>query len=151
MTALRGILIALGLGLLAVGAVVLLADVPPDRYFGIAVWVGMAIVLHDGVLAPVVVVIGLGAARFRDRFGRRGVAVAQGALLVGAILTAIALPAIIASARGNPNPTILNGSYVLALAIAWMLLITVAIVALRPWRAPAAALRDQDDRTARTK
>lgn len=151
MTALRGILIALGLGLLAVGAVVMLDDVPPDRYFGIAVWVGTAIVLHDGILAPVVVIIGLGAARYRDRFGRRGVAVAQGALLVGAILTTIALPAIIASARGNPNPTILDGSYVLALAITWMLLATVAIVALQPWKAPAATLRDQDDGTARTK
>ena len=137
MSAARGILIGLGLGLVGAGGFVLLTEVPPDRYLGIVVWVGAAIVVHDAVIAPIAVAIGLGAARARRRVGRRGIAVAQGALLVGAILTAIALPAIIASTRGNPNPTILVGSYAWSLALAWAVLATVAAVAL--WRSGASA------------
>lgn len=135
MTAARGILIALGLALTGFGGLVLLANVPPERYLGIAVWVGAAIVLHDAVIAPVTVAAGLGAARARGRVGGRGIAVAQGALLIGAILTAISLPAIIASARGNANPTVLVGSYALSLAVAWALLIGVAAIAV--WRSAA--------------
>ncbi|GAA1835074.1 hypothetical protein [Agromyces salentinus] len=127
----RGILIALGVGLTAIGGIVLLVDVPPERYLGIATWVGAAIVLHDGVVAPVVVAVGLGAARADRRLGRGPVAVVQGAMLVGAILTAIALPALIASLRGNANPTILVGSYASSLAVAWALVaITVAVAAV---------------------
>lgn len=135
MRAVRGILIAVGLAFAGVGGLVLLADVPPERYLGIAAWVGAAIVLHDAVIAPVAVTVGLGAARARGRVGGRGVAVAQGALLVGAILTVIALPAIIASARGNANPTVLVGSYALSLAVAWALLVGVAAIAA--WRSAA--------------
>ena len=161
MRAARGILIGLGLMMMAVGGLVLLADVPPERYFGIAVWVGAAIVVHDGVIAPITVAVGLGAGRVRARVGRRGIAIAQGALLVGAILTAIALPAIIASARGNANSTVLVGSYALSLAVAWAALIAVAAAAV--WRSAArkvgkrasqgadAATGAADDGTSRTK
>jgi hypothetical protein len=91
------------------------------------------------VIAPVVVAVGLGAARVRERFGfgDRGVAVAQGALLVGAILTAITVPALVASTLGNPNPTILVGSYGIALAVIWAVLIVVAAIALRVSRTAA--------------
>jgi hypothetical protein len=130
MRAARGILIALGLALMGVAGLVLLADVPPERYLGIAVWVGAAIVVHDGVVAPITVAAGLGAARALDRVGRRGIAVAQGALFVGATLTAIALPAIIASARGNANPTVLVGSYAFSLVVVWAVLIAVATAAV---------------------
>ncbi|MGR0219035.1 hypothetical protein [Agromyces sp. ZXT2-6] len=133
MRAARGILIAAGLGLAAFGGFLLLTEVAPSRWLGVAVWVGAAILLHDGVVAPVVVAVGLGAAQVRERFGLgdRGVAVAQGALLVGAILTAVAVPALVASTLGNPNPTILVGSYGIALAVIWAVLIVVAGIALR--------------------
>lgn len=145
----RGILIAVGLGLLGVGAVLLLTEVAPPRWPGVAVWVGAAILLHDGVVAPVVVAFGLGAARVRDRLrlGTRGIAVAQGALLVGAILTAITIPALIASTLGNPNPTILVGAYGAALAAIWVVLAAVAAIALGASR--AALLRTE--RATRTK
>ncbi|WP_401000087.1 hypothetical protein [Agromyces sp. GXQ0307] len=131
MRAARGILIAAGLGLAAVGVFLALTEIAPSRWFGIAVWVGAAILLHDGVVAPVVVAFGLGAARVRGRVGDRGVAIAQGALVVGAILTAITVPALVASTLGNPNPTILVGSYGIALAVIWAVLLVVATIALR--------------------
>lgn len=148
MRAARGILIAIGLGLLGVGTVLLLTEVAPSRWLGVAVWVGAAILLHDGVVAPVVVAIGLGAERVRGRLGLdvRGVAVAQGALLVGAILTAITIPALVASTLGNPNPTILVGSYGIALAVIWAVLAAVAAIALGVSRG-----RIRAGRAARTK
>lgn len=165
MRAARVLLVATGLGLLGVGGLVLLADVPPSRWPGIAVWVGAAIVLHDAVVAPVTVAVGLGAGRVRDRIGRPGVAVAQAALLVGAVLTAVAVPAIIAQARGSANPTILVGRYAWSLAVAWAVLLAAAAVAVvwsaarergartRASRAAARehAARDQGGATARTK
>lgn len=145
----RGTLIAVGLGLLGVGAVLLLTEVAPSRWPGVAVWVGAAILLHDGVVAPVVVAFGLGTARVRDRLGlgTRGIAVAQGALLVGAILTAITIPALIASTLDNPNPTILVGAYGAALAVIWVVLAAVAAIALGASR--TAVLRTE--RAMRTK
>ncbi|GAA2030325.1 hypothetical protein GCM10009819_12490 [Agromyces tropicus] len=143
----RGLLIAAGLGLLGYGAFLVLTEIAPSRWLGIVVWVGAAILLHDGVLAPIVVAVGLGAERVRDRFGRRGVAVAQGALLVGAILTAITVPALVASTLGNPNPTILVGSYGLALAIVWTVVLWVAALALRTSR----TLVRRAERATRTK
>ncbi|WP_438856141.1 hypothetical protein [Agromyces sp. M3QZ16-3] len=131
MRAARGILIAGGLGLAAFGAFLALTGIAPSRWLGIVVWVGAAILLHDGVVAPVVVAVGLGAARVRSRVGDRGVAVAQGALVVGAILTAITVPALVASTLGNPNPTILVGSYGVAIAVIWAVLLVVATIALR--------------------
>lgn len=149
MRAARGVLVALGLGLAAFGGFLVLTEIAPSRWLGILVWVGAAILLHDGVVAPIVVAFGLGAARVRDRLGLgdRGVAVAQGALVVGAILTAITVPALVASMLGNPNPTILVGSYGIALAVIWAVLLVVAAIALRVSRT---ALR-RADRAARTK
>ncbi|MFC9917447.1 hypothetical protein [Agromyces binzhouensis] len=130
MRAARTALVGVGLGLAAFGAFLVLTGIAPSRWLGIAVWVGAAILLHDGVVAPVVVAFGLGAARVRARVGDRGVAVAQGALVVGAILTAITVPALVASTIGNPNPTILVGSYGVALAVIWAVLLAVAAIAL---------------------
>ncbi|GAA1058684.1 hypothetical protein [Agromyces bracchium] len=131
MRAARTALVGVGLGLAAFGGFLVLTEIAPSRWLGIAVWVGAAILLHDGVVAPVVVAIGLGAARVRGRVGDRGVTIAQGALVVGAILTAITVPALVASTLGNPNPTILVGSYGIALAVIWAVLLVVAAIALR--------------------
>ncbi|GAA1057711.1 hypothetical protein GCM10017608_01130 [Agromyces luteolus] len=134
MRAARGLLIAVGLGLAAYGGFLVLTEIDPSQWIGIAVWVGAAILLHDGVVAPVVVAVGLGAASVRGRVGDRGVAIAQGALVVGAILTAITVPALVASTLGNPNPTILVGSYGIALAVIWAVLLALAAIALRASR-----------------
>lgn len=132
MRAARGMLVAVGLVLLGVGAFLLLTELDPARWTGVAVWIGAAILVHDGVVAPVVVAIGLGSQRVRDRLRLdvHGIAVAQGALLVGAILTAITVPALIASTLGNPNPTILVGAYGAALAVIWVVLAGVAAIAI---------------------
>ncbi|MEU5241787.1 hypothetical protein ACH4UR_36600 [Streptomyces lydicus] len=75
-----------GLALMGVGASLLL-DVPDLT--DVLVWLGGAVVLHDAVIAPLVLLIGL--VLVRD--GARGPV--QGALLVAGALTAVALPVLL--------------------------------------------------------
>ncbi|MFD8325576.1 hypothetical protein [Streptomyces lydicus] len=75
-----------GLALMGVGASLLL-DVPDLT--GVLVWLGGAVVLHDALIAPLVLLIGL----VLVRGGARGPV--RGALLVAGALTAVALPVLL--------------------------------------------------------
>ncbi|WP_055495390.1 hypothetical protein [Streptomyces sp. TP-A0356] len=77
---------AVGLVLMGVGAS-LLSDVTDPT--GVLVWLGGALVLHDVVIAPLVLLIGL----VLVRRGVRGPV--RGALLVAGALTAVALPVLL--------------------------------------------------------
>ncbi|MFB7631367.1 hypothetical protein ACFC0M_10535 [Streptomyces sp. NPDC056149] len=71
---------------------------------GVVVWLGGAIVLHDAVIAPLVLVVGLVLARS----GARGPA--RGALIVAGALTVVALPVLLRP--GAPaNPSVLPLDY----------------------------------------
>ncbi|MER7163335.1 hypothetical protein [Streptomyces lydicus] len=75
-----------GLALMGVGASLLL-DVPDLT--GVLVWLGGAVVLHDALIAPLVLLIGLVLVRGGAREPVRG------ALLVAGALTAVALPVLL--------------------------------------------------------
>ncbi|ARH89278.1 hypothetical protein [Streptomyces sp. MOE7] len=75
-----------GLALMGVGASLLL-DVPDLT--GVLVWLGGAVVLHDALIAPLVLLIGL----VLVRGGARGPV--RGALLVAGALTTVALPVLL--------------------------------------------------------
>ncbi|WP_329400574.1 hypothetical protein OHA45_01550 [Streptomyces lydicus] len=75
-----------GLALMGVGASLLL-DVPDLT--GVLVWLGGAVVLHDALIAPLVLLIGLMLVRGGAREPVRG------ALLVAGALTAVALPVLL--------------------------------------------------------
>src|SRR5262245_10595335 len=77
---------AAGLALMGVGASLLL-DVA--RLTGVLLWLGGALVLHDALIAPLVLLIGL----VLVRGGVRGPV--RGALLVAGALTAVALPVLL--------------------------------------------------------
>jgi hypothetical protein len=77
---------AVGLTLMGVGASLLL-DVPDLT--GVLVWLGGAVVLHDALIAPLVLLIGW----VLVRGGVRGPV--RGALLVAGALTAVALPVLL--------------------------------------------------------
>lgn len=123
--------IAVGVLVIGLGGVVLLLDVNPARYLGIALWFAGALVLHDAVLAPIV----LGAHLLLRRAGRRlplsAVLILQGALVVAALVTAIAVPQILKQGIGSANPTILPLDYAgnLVLFHAGLALITAAAIA----------------------
>lgn len=110
-------LIAFGVGLLLAGGVVLLMDVKPERYLGIAVWFIGALIVHDGIAAMAV----FGVSIFMRRAGKRipvvVIAIVQGALVIGAIFTAIVVPEILKKSIGSANPTILPLNYGLNLLL----------------------------------
>ncbi|QIY99255.2 hypothetical protein HEP87_41695 [Streptomyces sp. S1D4-11] len=98
---LRLLVSAAGLALMGVG-VFLLLDV--QDLMGVLEWLGGAVVLHDALIAPLVLLVGL----VLVRGGVRGPV--RGALLVAGALTAVALPVLL---RPGPraNSTVLPLDY----------------------------------------
>jgi hypothetical protein len=123
--------LALGLGGLAmagVGAWVLLVDAASRTPGQVAAWLAGAVVVHDLLLAPAVLLLGLAVRRLRRV--RRAL---RGALLVGGCVTLVALPPLLRP--GEPrNETVLPLDYGRNLAL---LLVAVAVgtgvVAARSW------------------
>ncbi|MEW1636943.1 hypothetical protein AB0469_23045 [Streptomyces sp. NPDC093801] len=114
----------LGLALAAWGGWLLLRQPEPWR---IAVWLGGAVVVHDGFVAPLVIAIGALTAAAGPR--RRGVP--RAALIVAGSLTAIALPPLLRPG-GVANPTVLPLDYLRnwLLALAAVALFTAVHAAL---------------------
>ena len=132
----RVVLIGLGAVLVGVGGGALVAGVPPRQWLGILVWMAGAVVLHDAVFAPLVLV----GSRLLRRIGARvswiQVAVVQVALVLGAALTLVAIPGIAAQGIGSRNPSVLVFAYGPTLAVLWAALgvltaLTVLAVGLR--------------------
>ncbi|MBD0741598.1 hypothetical protein [Streptomyces sp. CBMA152] len=107
---------ALGVGLMGLGAFLAWSQRPWD----VVVWLVGAVVLHDGLIAPLVLLVGLGVAATRP--GVRGPL--RAALLTAGCLTVIALPDIL---RPGPvvNVTVLPLDYVRN----WLVLLGVVVLA----------------------
>lgn len=107
---------ALGLALMAVGATLLLTG---GQLKDVALWLAGAIVLHDGIIAPLVLGVGLLLAAVPAR------GTVRGALVVAGCLTVITLPPLLRP--GAPtNPSALPLDYLRN----WqLLLVAVAVVA----------------------
>jgi hypothetical protein len=136
MRAVRFTLGALGVASVAWG-VWLLRDDGADRLASTVTWLAGGVILHDFVLAPLVVLVGLAAVKlFPDR--RR--AVVAIAFLVWATLTA-AVANVLLDVGGKPGmDSLLHRPYV----IAWLVLtavVVVAAVAAHGLRSSRASLR----------
>ncbi|MEU6707937.1 hypothetical protein [Streptomyces wuyuanensis] len=92
---------ALGVVMMTAGAALLLSD---RDAAGVLVWLGGAIVLHDAVLAPLVLGVGLLVAGLPAR------GVVRGALVVGGSLVLITLPLLLRPGA-PPNPSALPLPY----------------------------------------
>ncbi len=112
----------------------------------LGVWLAAAVVLHDGLVAPFTVGIGAALTRVPPR-GRRYL---QGALVVGALITVVALPLIDRRGTQPESKAILLRAYSGNLALLLGLTAAVALVlyllrALRDQRAAGAPLEDDAD------
>ncbi len=117
-------LIAAGGLLLAFGVFRLVTQLDHGDLFVLGVWLVMAIVLHDFVVAPVTVGTGLALTHVPPR-ARRYV---QGVLIAGALVTVIAIPLI---RRRNTQPAIkaiLLRDYAGNLALLLGLIVAVGVV-----------------------
>jgi hypothetical protein len=92
-------LIVAGALLLSFGAFRLVTKLDHGDLFVLGIWLVTAVVLHDLVIAPATVGVGVVLTRVPPR-GRRYV---QGVLIVGALITVIAIPLI---RRRNTQPAI---------------------------------------------
>ena len=135
MTIVRVVLIAGGLGLLGLGGLVLLLDVNPARYVGIALWFAGAIIVHDAIIAPGVFVVGIVLRRLGRRLPGAVLVIVQVSIVLLAIVTAIVVPEILKKEIGSANPTILPLDYLpnlgglyLAVGAATLVAITIYVV-----------------------
>lgn len=115
----RGVLLLGGVLMLGLGALVLLDTQRPDQILGVAVWLLGAIVLHDAVLSPLLLVANLLLRRRGRRVPAVVLAIVQVAVVVGAVLALLVVPEIYARSLNPANPTILVGDYALRLALLW--------------------------------
>ncbi len=122
-------LLALGIGVLGVGAVLLAIELDPAEWIGLLVWLALALVVHDGLIALGV----FGVQLILRRAGRRVplvvLAIAQGTVVIGAVIALVVIPQIYKSAIGAANPTVVPLDYATnLLAFLVALVITAAVV-----------------------
>lgn len=130
MRATRIVLVVLGVLVMAFGAYVLVTTVRPNRIGGLATWLLAAVVLHDAVLSPFVVAVGLLLRRTGRRLGMGVLVVVQAAVVLGSVLALVVLPEIAAKHHGQKNPTVLPFDYTTRLLVVEGVLLAVVVVAL---------------------
>jgi len=119
MTALRGLVGALGLAAAAFGAVQLL-DLGWDNLVAAGTWLVAGVVLHDGVLAPVTIAVGLLTTMV---WCRLPAPVVVGAVVL-ATVTVTAVPVLGRFGARPDNSTLLDRNYVLG----WLGVATLTVV-----------------------
>lgn len=135
MRAARTVLIGGGVAGLALAAWILVTTVSTRGLGGLGVWLVAAVVLHDAILSPVVLVANRALRRAGHRIPGVVLAIVQVTVVVGVVMTLIVLPEIRAQQLGTRNPTVLPFDYGLRLGLLWAVLGVLAalasVVALR--------------------
>lgn len=107
MSAVRGVLGAVGVAMIAWGAWLAL-DLRPGSLVSVVTWAAGAVIVHDLLLAPLVVAAGVGIARFAPPPSRTPVAL----LLAGWALVTAASLGVLSGQGGKPdNASLLTGDY----------------------------------------
>lgn len=122
--ALRVFLAATGLAAMGVGLVIGLRDVPVDQWWPVARWLAGGVLLHDAVIAPLSLLVGvLVLRRVPPRFRT---ALRAGLLTLGA--AAVLVLCVAAAQRIGRNPTLVVTSpgWVVAGAVIAVLLVALA-------------------------
>lgn len=124
---------ALGAVAVGFGAYSLLTHLGLAALLGLAAWMAVALLLHDGVVVPVSTATGHGVRCAGRHLRPLSRALIRGALVLAAVCTLIVVPLVAAQqVAGNPpvNATVLQGNYALALGVFWGVLVLVAVAAV---------------------
>lgn len=124
MRAARAGLGAVGVGL-ALWGLWLMRDFNREQLTSEAFWLAGGVVLHDAVLAPIVVLLGYGASRALPGHFRSSTATA---FLIWGTLTIVFLPVLSGQGGKAGNDTILGRPYVLSWVVMTVVLIAYAVV-----------------------
>jgi hypothetical protein len=132
--------IALGVAgglLLTFGSFRLVTELDASDLLALVVWLIAAVVLHDGLIAPITVGTGVALTRVPPRARRY----LQGGLIAGALITVIAIPLIMRRGTQPESKAILLRDYAANLSLLLGLTVAVALVlyALRVLRHPTPA------------
>ena len=123
-------LVALGVLLLLLGAYVLVDTVKPIKIAGLGLWLVLALIVHDGIIALVT----FGVAFVLRKAGRAipiaVLAVVQAGLVVCSIFAIIVLPAVYKRSIGTNNPTVLPLDYGPALVTLWAVIVVLTALAV---------------------
>jgi len=118
-----------GLGAVGVGLALwglwLMRDFNREQLTSEAFWLAGGVVLHDAVLAPIVVLLGYGASRVLPGHFRSSTATA---FLIWGTLTIVFLPVLSGQGGKAGNDTILGRPYVLSWVVMTVVLIAYAVV-----------------------
>lgn len=133
-----------GVALLAYGVARLFLVVAWPDLLLLAAWLVGALVVHDGLLSPLVLGVGAALRRWVPARGRRFV---QLALVAGAMVTVVALPMIYLEGSQPPEKAILLQHYGLnlTLVLALVAAMTLALYAVRVARGRRGASTLPDD------
>lgn len=115
-----------GVVLVLYGAGRILFSVPPPLLLLLGAWLVGALVIHHGVLSPVVVAIGWA---LRERVPDRGRRFLQAGLIVAALVTVVALPLIARQGTQPPAKALLLQNYGLNLLLLLGLVAVATLVA----------------------
>jgi hypothetical protein len=130
MRAARIVLVVVGVLVIAFGAYVMVTTVRPNRIWGLATWLVGAVVLHDAILSPFVVAVGLLLRRSGRSLRPWVLVVVQAAVVLGSVLALVVLPEIAAKHHGQKNPTVLPFDYGARLLVVEGVLLLVVVVVL---------------------
>ena len=126
----RIVLVWVGVAVIALGAYTMVTTLKPNRILGLATWLLGAVILHDAILSPFVVAVGLVLRRAGRSLRLWVLVVVQAAIVLGAVLLSTVLPEIAAKHHGQKNPTVVPFDYVTRLAIVEGALVLVVVAVL---------------------
>jgi hypothetical protein len=130
MRATRIVLVAFGVLLLGVGGYALVLQVPSSNWLAIVLWFGGAILVHDGIIAPIVFGVSLAMRRAGTRIPWGVLAIVQAAIVVAAVFAAIVIPAALKKNIGTANPTLLPLDYAHNLVLFYGGLVAATAIAI---------------------
>jgi hypothetical protein len=126
------VLLGLGGCALATYGVMLATQTPEQHQTALLAWLAAGVLVHDGLLAPLVVLLGwAGAHAIADPLRP---AVVVGAVVLGTV-TLAATPVLLGNGATPANPTLLDRDYTAGwLGLAAIVVAGVGIGAVRRWR-----------------
>lgn len=115
-----------GIVLIGFGVFRLLTQVPTSALIALGIWLAAAVLIHDGILSPLIVAIGWALARVVPPRARRYV---QSALIVGAPITIISTPLIYRRGSQPKSKALLQQDYGSHLTLVLAAIATITLLA----------------------
>lgn len=117
-------LLGLGVGTMVLGVVVGVTSVPDEQWPSVALWLAGGVAVHDAVLAPLAVVLGLVVLPRVPPAWRPAL---RGAALGAAVLAVVAV-AVVAGAAGRRNPSVVPRDPATSVAVSLAVLVVAVVL-----------------------